>query len=57
MTFALRMLLRFSRARIQSAGQGLSLIHISDEIAASIRQKFGTAVEIRAMRSNHLEMV
>ena len=28
-----------------------------DEIAASIRQKFGTAVEIRAMRSNHLEMV
>ena len=29
----------------------------TDEIAASIRQKFGTAVEIRAMRSNHLEMV
>lgn len=29
----------------------------ADEIAASIRQKFGTAVEIRAMRSNHLEMV
>ena len=28
----------------------------TDEIAASIRQKFGTAVEIRAMRSNHLEM-
>ena len=30
---------------------------IRDRIAASIRQKFGTAVEIRAMRSNHLEMV
>lgn len=29
----------------------------TDEIAASIRQKFGTSVEIRAMRSNHLEMV
>lgn len=29
----------------------------TDEIAASIRQKFGTAVEIRAMRFNHLEMV
>ena len=29
----------------------------TDEIAASIRQKFGTAAEIRAMRSNHLEMV
>lgn len=29
----------------------------TDEIAASIRQKFGTAVEIRAMRSNHLEIV
>lgn len=29
----------------------------TDEIAASIRQKFGTAVEIRAMRSNHLEMI
>ena len=29
----------------------------TEEIAASIRQKFGTAVEIRAMRSNHLEMV
>ena len=29
----------------------------TDEIAASIRQKIGTAVEIRAMRSNHLEMV
>lgn len=29
----------------------------TDEIAAGIRQKFGTAVEIRAMRSNHLEMV
>ena len=29
----------------------------TDEIAASIRQKFGAAVEIRAMRSNHLEMV
>ena len=29
----------------------------TDEIASSIRQKFGTAVEIRAMRSNHLEMV
>ena len=29
----------------------------TDEIAASIRQKFGTAVEIRAMRSNNLEMV
>ena len=29
----------------------------TDEIAASIRQKFGTAVEIRAMCSNHLEMV
>ena len=29
----------------------------TDEIAASIRRKFGTAVEIRAMRSNHLEMV
>ena len=29
----------------------------TDEIAASIRQKFGTAVEIRAMRSNHREMV
>ena len=29
----------------------------TDEIAASIRQNFGTAVEIRAMRSNHLEMV
>ena len=29
----------------------------TDEIATSIRQKFGTAVEIRAMRSNHLEMV
>ena len=29
----------------------------TDEIAARIRQKFGTAVEIRAMRSNHLEMV
>ena len=29
----------------------------TDEIAASIRQKFGTAMEIRAMRSNHLEMV
>ena len=27
------------------------------EIAASIRRKFGTSVEIRAMRSNHLEMV
>ena len=26
----------------------------TDEIAASIRQKFGTSVEIRAMRSNHL---
>ena len=29
----------------------------TDEIAASIRQKFGTSVEVRAMRSNHLEMV
>ena len=29
----------------------------TDEIAASIRQKFGSQVEIRAMRSNHLEMV
>ena len=29
----------------------------TDEIAASIRRKFGTSVEIRAMRSNHLEMV
>lgn len=29
----------------------------TDEIAASIRQMFGTSVEIRAMRSNHLEMV
>ena len=29
----------------------------TDEIAASIRQKFGTSVEIRAMRANHLEMV
>ena len=29
----------------------------TDEIAASIRQKCGTAVEIRAMRANHLEMV
>ena len=29
----------------------------TDEIAASIRQKFGTAVDIRDMRSNHLEMV
>ena len=29
----------------------------TDEIAASIRQKFATSVEIRAMRSNHLEMV
>jgi SAM-dependent methyltransferase len=29
----------------------------TDEIAASIRQKFGTSVEIRAMRSNHLEMI
>lgn len=29
----------------------------TDEIAESIRQKFGTTVEIRAMRSNHLEMV
>lgn len=29
----------------------------TDEIADSIRRKFGTNVEIRAMRSNHLEMV
>ena len=29
----------------------------TDEIAASIRRKFGTSVEIRGMRSNHLEMV
>ena len=29
----------------------------TDERAASIRRKFGTSVEIRAMRSNHLEMV
>ena len=29
----------------------------TDEIAAVIREKFGSEVEIRAMRSNHLEMV
>lgn len=29
----------------------------TDEIAASIRQNFGKDVEIRAMRSNHLEIV
>ena len=29
----------------------------TDEIAASIRDKFGKNVEIRAMRSNHLELV
>lgn len=29
----------------------------TDEIAGSIRQKFGTGIEVRAMRSNHLEMV
>ena len=29
----------------------------TDEIAALIREKFGSEVEIRAMRSNHLEML
>ena len=29
----------------------------TDEIAALIREKFGPEVEIRAMRSNHLEML
>lgn len=29
----------------------------TDEIAASIRERFGDQVEIRAMRSNHLERI
>ena len=29
----------------------------TDEIAGIIRKRFGDQVEIRAMRSNHLEMV
>ena len=29
----------------------------TDEIAASIREKFGRNVEVRAMRSNHLELI